>query len=68
MYYPRYHHLYAYPRPYGYYPYAYAHPYYHSTNLFNSQIATVSQSMFNAGVMTGVAQTANAYNIGGYNW
>ena len=64
--YPQRYRYYGYPVPYGYVPYGY--PYYSSANILNSQLASVNQSMFNAGVMTGVAQTATAYNIGLNRW
>lgn len=59
---------YGYPYSYGYLPYGY--PRYSSTNLLNSQIASVNQSFFNAGIATGVYQTANNFNYAGlgYPW
>ena len=51
----------GYPPVFGFYP----TPYY-PVGAFNSQIASVNQSFFNAGVATGVYQTANNYNYMGF--
>lgn len=68
--------------PYSYYPPEYRHRRYYpdywypyedpyanaAINLINSQIASNNQSIFNAGVMTGVTQVANALNISRRRW
>lgn len=64
MYYPRYYHYdYGYPR----WNYDYWRPYpdlygQALVNLVNSQVASNNQSIYNAGVMAGVSQVANAIN------
>lgn len=68
-YYPRYYH-YDYPRR-RYYDYWYPYPGLYGSamaNLVNSQIASNNQSIYNAGVMAGVSQVANAININRQLW
>lgn len=68
MFYPRYHHYdydYEYPRR-RYYDYWRPYPNLYAdalVNLVNSQVASNNQSIYNAGVMAGVSQVANAINI-----
>lgn len=52
---------YGYGQPYSHHPFIYPANYM-STQLINSQISTVNQSIFNAGIMTGVTPVANSYN------
>ena len=56
---------YEYRRPYRYdYWNPYFNPYsYAAANIINSQIAANNQSIYNAGVMAGVTQVANAINF-----
>lgn len=73
MYYP-YSNFYAhdYRRLHRHYPYEYfyGYPYANPTlaTIIGSQIASNNQSIYNAGVMAGVTQTANAFNLGRYGW
>jgi hypothetical protein len=65
--YPQFNHHYpAYGYGYGYgYP-RYSYPY--GNSIVGSQISSVNQSFFNAGVAQGISQVANSYNVGGYHF
>lgn len=63
--------------PYRRYPtYGYPYPMYpahhlpFSSSIIDSQLSSIQQNMFNTGVMAGVSQVANSYNVGpiGRSW
>ncbi len=53
-----------YPYPYHYfYPYRYPYAYPYSRAFIGSQVSSINQQLFNAGIMAGVTQSAISNNI-----